>query len=306
MPVLVEFQTLLLRREALEAAPAGTRARVAGCALHVVDDGALVGFAVDRAPRRAAALAALEEVGLELDSVAQPDEPGEVAVVGSRSGPFGWWPWLELGIVPSPDGQPVLAARLAGDTRRELTVPEGWAFEGSGTSQTTLCELGLPDRPLRHQRREADADLYLDRLTGEEVRLPRRNPPTAVTVATRAGPSHRLTVELVDRWEEIEVGLMFRERLPDDGGMLFRFGAPRAHGFWMKNTLLPLDLLFIDEAGRVVNVAERTTPLSTSRVLSAGPVVEVLEVAGGWCAAHGVAAGDLVRVGVEGGLGAAP
>ena len=56
---------------------------------------------------------------------------------------------------------------------------------------------------------------------------------------------------------------MFRERLPEDGGMLFRFGAPRVHGFWMKNTLLPLDLLFIDEAGLVVHVAERTVPLTT-------------------------------------------
>jgi uncharacterized membrane protein (UPF0127 family) len=88
---------------------------------------------------------------------------------------------------------------------------------------------------------------------------------------------------------------MFRERLPEDGGMLFRFGAPRAHGFWMKNTLLQFHLLFIDEAGLVVHVAERTVPLTTSQVLSGGPVLEVLEVAGGWCAAHGVAAGDRVR-----------
>ena len=303
MPVLVEFQTLLVRREALDAAPEGTRDRVAGCAVHVLDDGALVGFAVDRAARRSAALGALELAGLELDAVDRPEEPGEVAVVGSHSGPFGWWPWLELGVVPAPGGEPVLAARLAGDARRELTLPAGWTFKGSGASQAAPCALGLPDRPLRHVRREAGADLYLDRLTGEEVRLARRNRPAPVTVTTRSGAVHLLTVELVDRWEEIEVGLMFRERLPQDGGMLFRFGAPRAHGFWMKNTLLPLDLLFIDEAGLVVHVAERTVPLTTSRVLSGGPVLEVLEVAGGWCEGHGVAAGDRVRAPPAGAAG---
>jgi len=295
MPVLVEFQTLLVRREALDAAPAATRDRVAGCAVHVLDDGALVGFAVDRAARRSAALAALAAAGLELDAVDRPEEPGEVALVGSHSGPFGWWPWLELGALPAPGGQPVLAARLAGDARRELTLPEGWAFEGSGASQAEVCALGMPDRPLRHVRREAGADLYLDRFTGEEVRLARRNDPSPLTVVTRAGARHALTVELVDRWEEIEVGLMFRERLAEGGGMLFRFGAPRAHGFWMKNTLLPLDLLFVDEGGVVVHVAERTVPLTTSRVLSGGPVLEVLEVSGGWCSAHGVAAGDRVH-----------
>ena len=206
MPVLVEFQTLLVRRAVLDAAPEGTRDRVAGCAVHVLDDGALVGFAVDRAARRSAALAALEAAGLELDAVDRPEEPGEVAVVGSHSGPFGWWPWLELGAVPAPGSQPVLAARLAGDARRELTLPEGWAFEGSGASQAHVCELGLPDRPLRHVRREAGADLYLDRFTGEEVRLARRNRSAPLTVITRAGARHVLTVELVDRWRRSRWG----------------------------------------------------------------------------------------------------
>lgn len=296
MPVLVEFQTLLVRREVLEAAPSRARTRAAAHAVHLLDDGALVGFAFDRPAGRGAALAALEEAGLGLDALANPEEPGEVALVGQRSGPFGWWPWLELGLLPAPGGEPVLAARLAGDPRREVALPEGWTHGGSATRRAGLCALGLTDRPLRFLRREADADFFLDRLTGEEVRLPRSHPPAALAVTTRAGATHHLTVEVAERWPEIEVGLMFRDGLPPDGGMLFRFGAAREHGFWMKNTLVPLDLLFLDEGGWVARVAERTTPLTTTRVLSGGPVAAVLEVAGGWCAAHGVAAGDRVRV----------
>lgn len=297
MPVLVEFQTLLVRRERLDAAPADVRARVTAAAHRGLEDGALAAFAFQHAGGRSAALLALAEAGLELDSVAQPDEPGEVAVVGQRSGPFGWWPWLELGVVPGPGGPPVLAARLAGDPRQAPTAPEGWVHEGSPTSQVGLCTLPLADRPLRHLRREAGADLYRDRFTGEEVRLARSHPPLGLTVETGAGASHPLQVEVARRWPEIEIGLMFRERLAPDGGMLFRFGAPLAHGFWMKNTLVPLDLLFLDAAGRVVNVVERLAPLTTTRACSAGPVADVLEVPGGWCAAHGVAAGDRVRVG---------
>jgi hypothetical protein len=296
MPVLVEFQTLLVRREALEAAPSGARARAVANAVHLLDDGALVGFAFDRPAGRGAALAALEEAGLGLDAGAGSEEPGEVALVGQRSGPFGWWPWLELGLLPAPGGERVLAARRAGDPRRELVLPEGWSHEGSATRRAGLCALGLPDRPLCHLQREDGADLYLDRFTGEEVRLARSRPPVALAIATRAGASHHLVVEVAERWPEIEVGLMFREGIPTDGGMLFRFGEVREHGFWMKNTRVPLDLLFLDEGGWVARVAERATPLTTTRVRSGGPVAAVLEVAGGWCAAHGVAAGDRVQV----------
>jgi uncharacterized membrane protein (UPF0127 family) len=102
--------------------------------------------------------------------------------------------------------------------------------------------------------------------------------------------------ELVSRWEEIEVGLMFRDAIGPDEGMLFRFGEPRLHAFWMKNTRVPLDILFLDGAGKVVNVAERAEPLRAAKHRSAGPVQDVLEVPGGWCAAHGVGSGSRVTV----------
>ena len=102
--------------------------------------------------------------------------------------------------------------------------------------------------------------------------------------------------ELVSRWEEIEVGLMFRDALGPDEGMLFRFDEPRVHAFWMKNTRVPLDILFLDGAGTVVNVAERAEPLRAARHRSAGRSRTCWRCRADWCAAHGVGAGSSVTV----------
>jgi hypothetical protein len=87
---------------------------------------------------------------------------------------------------------------------------------------------------------------------------------------------------------------MYRTRLDEGAGMLFVFDELAEHAFWMKNTLITLDMIFIDDAGRVTGVVERATPGSLEP-RSAGPSRYVLEVNGGWAAAKGVAAGDQVR-----------
>lgn len=87
-----------------------------------------------------------------------------------------------------------------------------------------------------------------------------------------------------------------RDSLGPGCGMLFRFEAPEPHGFWMKNTHMPLDILFVDAGGTVLNVAEQAEPLRLKMHCSAGPVTEVLEVPGGWSAAHGVGAGAQLSV----------
>jgi uncharacterized membrane protein (UPF0127 family) len=91
-----------------------------------------------------------------------------------------------------------------------------------------------------------------------------------------------------------ERGLMNRPQLDPDEGMLFLFDESALHGFWMKNTLIPLDLLFLGEDGRVAAVVERR-PLSLE--VTDGEVESryVLEVNGGWARAHGVRPGDRVR-----------
>jgi uncharacterized protein len=90
-------------------------------------------------------------------------------------------------------------------------------------------------------------------------------------------------------------GLMYRRELADGHGMLFVFDADQDHEFWMKNTLIPLDMIFIAVDGSVVGVAPNATPLSTAGVSVGKPSRYVLEVPGGWAARRGIAAGDRVE-----------
>lgn len=120
-------------------------------------------------------------------------------------------------------------------------------------------------------------------------------PPARVVIETAAGQRHTVTVELARTEVERMRGLMQRPRLAPDAGMLFLFDETEDHSFWMKDTLIPLDMIFIDEGGRVVGVVERAQPHSLSLRSVGAPSRYVLEVNGGWAAAHGVRAGDRVR-----------
>jgi uncharacterized membrane protein (UPF0127 family) len=103
-------------------------------------------------------------------------------------------------------------------------------------------------------------------------------------------------VELALTREQLGRGLMWRDDLASDAGMLFVFGDDVARSFWMKNTPLPLDIIFIDAEGKVVNVAENTTPFSTAPIRSAGPARYVLEVNAGFARRHGIVAGSKVTL----------
>ena len=115
-----------------------------------------------------------------------------------------------------------------------------------------------------------------------------------LTIETGAGV-HTIEVEVADTPEERRIGLMHRTELAPDRGMLFDFGAVRQVTMWMKNTLIPLDMFFADSTGRIVTIAERTTPLSEKRMHSGQPVLYVLEMAGGSAARLGIASGDRLR-----------
>lgn len=121
-----------------------------------------------------------------------------------------------------------------------------------------------------------------------------------VTIQTQAG-ERRLRVEVARTSEEQSKGLMYRTSLPDDGGMLFPFDPPRPASFWMKNTVIPLDMIFIRADGTIARIAENTVPYSLTGVMSGEPVAAVLELAGGKSAALGIAEGD--RVSWPGGPG---
>ncbi|RJF85631.1 DUF192 domain-containing protein [Sphingomonas cavernae] len=101
-------------------------------------------------------------------------------------------------------------------------------------------------------------------------------------------------VEVARTEEEQARGLMYRTSLPADGGMIFPFSPPRPASFWMKNTLIPLDMIFIRPDGSIARIAEETVPQSLEPVQSGEPVAAVFEIAGGRAAALGIAEGDHV------------
>ncbi|MHA1559786.1 MAG: DUF192 domain-containing protein [Alphaproteobacteria bacterium] len=114
-----------------------------------------------------------------------------------------------------------------------------------------------------------------------------------VTIRTTTG-DHLFTAEWAVTAAERSCGLMFREEMAADHGMVFDFRVERGVSFWMSNTLISLDMIFIKASGEVLNVAEFTTPLSLEGVPSAGPVRYVLEVVGGTADRIGLAAGDMI------------
>lgn len=108
------------------------------------------------------------------------------------------------------------------------------------------------------------------------------------------GGRHWLKIYLAQTEAQQEQGLMFVRSLPADEGMLFPLPTPRVMTMWMKNTLIPLDMLFIDAKGRVVCLREKTTPQSLDLISCDKPVKGVLEIGGGQAAARGLAVGDTV------------
>lgn len=115
-----------------------------------------------------------------------------------------------------------------------------------------------------------------------------------LVIETAAGPQS-FRVEIAVTPEQRQQGLMFRQSLAADAGMLFLYGEDRQVRMWMKNTLIPLDMIFITRDGRVESVAERAIPLSAAIVASDGNVAAVLEVNGGTAARLGIKPGDRVR-----------
>lgn len=117
-----------------------------------------------------------------------------------------------------------------------------------------------------------------------------RDASEAQSVATIAadGATHKFNVEVARTKEEQARGLMFRTSLPEGGGMIFPFEKPRIASFWMKNTLIPLDMFFIRADGSIDRIAENTIPESLEPVVSGGEVSAVLELAGGTAAKLGI------------------
>jgi hypothetical protein len=117
---------------------------------------------------------------------------------------------------------------------------------------------------------------------------------TSQLTITSATGDHKFAVELATSPAQQEQGLMYRRSMAADAGMLFDFGRPQPTTFWMKNTLIPLDMLFVGADGRIVNIHERAVPMSETMIPSQGMVRAVVELNGGTAARLGIRPGDRV------------
>jgi hypothetical protein len=114
--------------------------------------------------------------------------------------------------------------------------------------------------------------------------------------AVTSSGTHAFRVWIADDDESRERGLMNVRELPADRGMLFMFEAPRELAFWMKDTYLPLDLIFIGLDGRVLNIAANARPLSLNPIFSRGEAIATLEVLGGTSRRIGLTPGDRISL----------
>lgn len=120
-------------------------------------------------------------------------------------------------------------------------------------------------------------------------------PVETITIDTKAGP-HPFSVEVAADDESREKGLMYRMSMAPDAGMLFDFHTPQLVSFWMENTVLPLDMLFVRADGTIARIKENATPYSRENIPSGEPVEFVIELNGGRAAALGITEGGRIHV----------
>jgi uncharacterized membrane protein (UPF0127 family) len=120
-------------------------------------------------------------------------------------------------------------------------------------------------------------------------------PPMLATATLEIDNGAKVTAEIARTEEETSRGLMYRTKMAEDRGMIFAMERME-HTFWMKNTCLPLDMLFIDLDGTIVGIAENVPVLNEKSRTVGCPSTHVLEVNAGWCRRHGVRAGQKVKL----------
>ena len=117
---------------------------------------------------------------------------------------------------------------------------------------------------------------------------------TGTLVLKTDSGDHNFNIEVATTDQERALGLMFRRSLPENGGMLFLYDQPQPAAMWMKNTLIPLDMVFISPEGKVHRIEANAEPFSTAVIPSEGDIVGVLELKGGEAGRIGLKRGDKV------------
>ncbi len=141
------------------------------------------------------------------------------------------------------------------------------------------------------------AVVFAAEITAPQPTLPQQ----PLIIDTAKGPQ-RFTVEMATTWDQQERGLMFRKSVAPNAGMLFDFVKEGEQNFWMKNTIVPLDMFFIKADGTIARIAANAKPLSEDSIPSYEPVRAVLELAGGRAAEIGAKPGDKVHAAIFGNM----
>lgn len=121
-------------------------------------------------------------------------------------------------------------------------------------------------------------------------------PVETIAIRTKDGRDIPFDMEIVEKPIDIQVGLMFRKQMARNAGMMFKMGKPaRPTSFWMKNTLISLDMLFVDEEGKIINIHRNARPQALTQIPSKGAVIGVIELNGGMADANRISVGDHVQ-----------
>ncbi|MDI9348920.1 MAG: DUF192 domain-containing protein [Candidatus Symbiobacter sp.] len=128
--------------------------------------------------------------------------------------------------------------------------------------------------------------------TAQDIAVGKKYP---LSITGRDGAVKQFMVEHAVTEAEHNQGLMYRTSLPDAGGMIFLYRQPQRVQFWMKNTVIPLDIIFIAAGGKIISIHENAQPLDLTPIASGGAVMAVLELAGGTVARFRITIGDEVR-----------
>ena len=126
-------------------------------------------------------------------------------------------------------------------------------------------------------------------------KAPEPKPTTPLIITTSANGEVRFNVETAQTPEELQTGLMHRTEMPSNNGMIFVFDPIRPVQMWMKNTKLPLDMLFVTANGQIIMIKEKATPMSETRITCKDPVKAVIELNSGQVARHKIQVGDFVK-----------
>jgi uncharacterized protein len=164
------------------------------------------------------------------------------------------------------------------------TIIKTIALVGLLVGQLTACSLPATGKSTQIKGCNAGANMGTSAAGLEQVTL----------CIQSKGKKRSFTVEAARTGQQQQQGLMFRTKLADNEGMIFPFDSERMASFWMKNTVISLDIIFIKADGRIQNIAENTTPYSTDPVASTAPVMAVLELRAGLTRELGIGPGDKV------------